>query len=37
MEGTTIQDWHILMLNNQVRNVAFYRAIADTVQLVCYR
>jgi predicted RNA methylase len=32
MEGTTIQDWHILMLNNQVRNVAFYRAIADTVQ-----
>ena len=32
MEGTTIQDWHILMLNNQVRNVAFYRAIAETIQ-----
>jgi len=32
MEGTIIQDWHILMLNNQVRNVAFYRAIADTIQ-----
>ena len=31
-EGLTIQDWHILMLNNQVRNVAFYRAIVDTIK-----
>jgi precorrin-6B methylase 2 len=31
-EGEIIQDWHMPMLNNQVRNVAFYRAISERVK-----
>jgi len=31
-EGEIIQDWHMPMLNNQVRNVAFYRAISEQVK-----
>jgi type II protein arginine methyltransferase len=32
MEEITIQEWHLLMLNNQVRNVAFYRALLAKVK-----
>ncbi len=32
MQNELIQDWHILMLNNYVRNVAFYKAIAANLK-----